>query len=422
MKTQIPADAQLPMRNVHRDRRPGKGGERGTDISCQAVIFDLDGVLVDSTASVEHAWRVWAHRHGLSVNDILPVMHARRSIETMRLVAPQLATDQEAEALNLLQARDTSRDVLVPGALALLRDLPARSWAIVTSGPPVLAHARLQAVGLPVPPVLVTGEDVTQGKPDPQRYLKAAIRLGVPPEHCLVFEDAPVGIAAGQAAGMRVIAVATTYPLSALTMIALAVQTLADVQVKAVMASSKETGHPELVLTISKPPLSKEESSERGGSKRTSRERRNVMVSTSTRPTSQERLATRKLVWVGPLTIVVVALVNLVVRLLAVSFFGVASSFVYLQAPFVIGSTVVFLVLALLAFVLVGRVSRRPVRIFRIVAGVALFVSFLNPLMLLVGVFPATGMNLHIFWTMIVMHTISALLAVSLLTTLAVEQ
>ncbi len=117
-----------------------------------------------------------------------------------------------------------------------------------------------------------------------------------------------------------------------------------------------------------------------------------------------------------------VALVNLVVRLLAVSFFGVASSFVYLQAPFVIGSTVVFLVLALLAFVLVGRVSRRPVRIFRIVAGVALFVSFLNPLMLLVGVFPAAGMNLHIFWTMIVMHTISALLAVSLLTTLAVEQ
>jgi hypothetical protein len=146
------------------------------------------------------------------------------------------------------------------------------------------------------------------------------------------------------------------------------------------------------------------------------------MVSTSTRPTSGERLATRKLVWVGPLTIVVVALVNLVVRLLAVSFFSVASSFVYLQAPFVIGSTVVFLVLALLAFVLVGRVSSRPVRIFRIVAGVALFVSFLNPLMLLVGVFPATGMNLHIFWTMIVMHCVSALLAVSLLTTLAVEQ
>jgi hypothetical protein len=146
------------------------------------------------------------------------------------------------------------------------------------------------------------------------------------------------------------------------------------------------------------------------------------MVSTSIRSTHQERFATRKLVWVGPLTIVVVALVNLVVRTLAVSFFGVASSFVYLQAPFVIGSTVVFLVLALLAFVLVGRVSSRPVRVYRIVAGVALVVSFLNPLMLLAGLFPAVGMNLHIFWTMIVMHCISALLTISLLTTLAVEQ
>ncbi len=146
------------------------------------------------------------------------------------------------------------------------------------------------------------------------------------------------------------------------------------------------------------------------------------MVSTSIRPTSQERLAIRKLVWVGPLTIVVVALVNLVVRTLAVSFFGVASSFVYLQAPFVIGSTVVFLVLALLAFALVGRLSNRPVRIFRIVASVALLVSFLNPIMLLAGLFPAAGMNLHIFWTMLVMHCVSALLSVSLLTTLAVER
>jgi sugar-phosphatase len=251
---------------MHRDRHPGKESEQMRDISCKAVIFDLDGVLVNSTASVEHAWRVWARQHGLSVRDVLAVTHGRRSIETMRLVAPHLATDREAEALNLLQARDTSRDVPVSGALALLTALPAQSWAIVTSGSQVLAHARLQAVGLPVPPVLVTGENVTQGKPDPQGYLKAATRLGVRPEHCLVFEDAPVGIAAGQAAGMRVIAVATTYPLEAFTLTALAVRTLADVQVKAVMASSNETGHPELVLTISKPLLlSKKEPSERGG-------------------------------------------------------------------------------------------------------------------------------------------------------------
>lgn len=145
------------------------------------------------------------------------------------------------------------------------------------------------------------------------------------------------------------------------------------------------------------------------------------MASTITRPTSREGFAFRKLVWVGPLTVVVAALVNLVIRSIAVEFFGVPDGFTYLQAPFVIGSTVVFLALALLAFVLVGRLSSHPGRIFRIVAGMALFVSLLNPLMLLAGLFPATGMNVPIFWTMIVMHCVSALIAVSLLTTLAVE-
>ena len=147
------------------------------------------------------------------------------------------------------------------------------------------------------------------------------------------------------------------------------------------------------------------------------------MVSTSTRSTPQERVATRKLVWVGPLMIVLAVLVNLVVRTLAVSFFGVASSFLYLQIPVVGITTVVFLLVALLAFVLVGRASRHPVRIFRIVAGVALLVSFLNPLLLLAGWWlPAVDMNLRIFWTMIVMHIVSALITVSLLTTLAVER
>ena len=147
------------------------------------------------------------------------------------------------------------------------------------------------------------------------------------------------------------------------------------------------------------------------------------MVSTSARSTHQERVATRKLVWVGPLMIVMAVLVNLVVRTLAVSFFGVASSFLYLQIPVISITTVVFLLVALLAFVLVGRVSRHPVRIFRIVAGVTLLASFLNPLLLLAGWWlPAPGMNLHIFWTMIVMHIVSALIAASLLTTLAVER
>ncbi len=144
------------------------------------------------------------------------------------------------------------------------------------------------------------------------------------------------------------------------------------------------------------------------------------MAPASPRPRAGSGVAPRKIVWVGPLTIVLAALVNLGIRTLAVAFFGVPSSFIYLQAPVVIGSTVVFLVLALLAFVLVGRLSRYPVRTFRIVAAVALFVSFLNPLMLLIGAFPAAGMDLRIFWTMIAMHSASALLAVGLLTTRAV--
>src|SRR5258708_20521112 len=124
----------------------------------------------------------------------------------MRLVAPDVATDREAEALNLLQAQDTSRDVAVRGAAALLAALPPEQWAIVTSGPLVLARARLQAVGLPLPAVLVTGEDVLHGKPHPEGYMKAAHQLGVAPENCLVFEDTPSGIAAGLSSGMCVIA------------------------------------------------------------------------------------------------------------------------------------------------------------------------------------------------------------------------
>ena len=145
------------------------------------------------------------------------------------------------------------------------------------------------------------------------------------------------------------------------------------------------------------------------------------MASTTTRPTSQEGFAMRKLVWVGPLTILVAVLLNLVLRTLAVAFFGVSAGFTYLQAPFVIGSTVVFLVLALVAFLLVGRFARRPVRFYRVLALVALVVSFLNPVMALVGLFPAPGMNLPTFWTMIVMHTVTAVITVSLLTRLSVE-
>ena len=135
----------------------------------------------------------------------------------------------------------------------------------------------------------------------------------------------------------------------------------------------------------------------------------------------REHVAQRKLIWVGPLTIVSTIIVNLILRAIAVSIFGVPETFQYLQAPYVIGSTIVFMLLALLAFVLVNRFARQPIRFYRRLAFVVLCISFLSPVMALVGLFPTPGMTLSIFWTMIVMHIVSAIIVVGLFTTLTRE-
>jgi hypothetical protein len=144
------------------------------------------------------------------------------------------------------------------------------------------------------------------------------------------------------------------------------------------------------------------------------------MTSAITHPTTRKAFAVRKLVWVGPLSIIVAAIANLAIRGIATSFFGVSQGFAYFQAYYIVGSTVVYLALALLAFVLVGRVARQPVPAYRLLALGALAVSFLSPLMALARLFPVAGMTLPIFWTMIAMHTVTAVLTVGLLTTLAV--
>lgn len=136
----------------------------------------------------------------------------------------------------------------------------------------------------------------------------------------------------------------------------------------------------------------------------------------------REHVALHKLIWVGPLAIVSTSIVNLIIRSIAVSIFGVAETFQYLQAPYVIASTIIFLLVALLAFVLVNRFARRPMRFYRMLAFVALCVSLLTPVMALVGLFPAPGMTLSIFWSMIVMHIVSAIIVVGLFTTLTREQ
>lgn len=182
-----------------------------TTLRCRALLFDLDGVLADSTASVEHHWRRWAAAHGFDGDAIMHVVHGRRAIDTIRDVAPQLDAERELAALVEAEAGDTTGVVAAPGAAALLPRLPAGGWAVVTSGVRLVALARLRASGLPEPPLLVAADMIARGKPDPEGYLTAARRLGRAPADCVVIEDAPAGLAAARAAGMRCVALTTTH-------------------------------------------------------------------------------------------------------------------------------------------------------------------------------------------------------------------
>jgi mannitol-1-/sugar-/sorbitol-6-phosphatase len=180
-------------------------------LRCEALLFDLDGVLVDSRAVVERTWRQWAQRHDLDPTNLLRVAHGRRTRETLQAVVPRLDLASEVAWLDAAELADVDGLVAVAGALRLLSALPASAWAVVTSAGPTLARRRLEAAGVAIPGVLVSGEDVTHGKPAPDGYRLAAKRLGCQPESCLVFEDAPPGVAAGRAAGARVVAITTTH-------------------------------------------------------------------------------------------------------------------------------------------------------------------------------------------------------------------
>jgi sugar-phosphatase len=180
-------------------------------IECDAILFDLDGVLVDSTACVERHWTAWANQHGLDPQRVIQMAHGVRNIETMRRLAPDSDVEQEAADFAALEVADTAGVVAVQGAAAIVQTLEAGRWAIVTSCSCPLAQARLRAAQLPRPPLLVTGDDVSHGKPEPDPYLLAASRLGLAPEECVVVEDARAGIQAGRAAGMRVVGIAATY-------------------------------------------------------------------------------------------------------------------------------------------------------------------------------------------------------------------
>ena len=183
---------------------------------CQAILFDLDGVLVDSAECVRQVCTDWAIARGLDPEFVFRTGQGLRVQETVRAVAPHLDVDAEVAALVAMEARTTKGLSPVDGADALVRSLPRNAWAVVTSGARPVATLRLGHVGLPIPETLITADDVSRGKPDPEGYLAAARAIGAPPAACVVIEDAPPGIAAARAAGMRAIGIAGTFPPPAL--------------------------------------------------------------------------------------------------------------------------------------------------------------------------------------------------------------
>jgi len=179
--------------------------------SCAAILFDLDGVLVDSTRAVDREWREWAQRKGVDGDRVMAIAHGVRTIEVIRRVAPHLDAESEAAAIENHEAHDQRGVTVMPGAADLVRAIPLGRWGVVTSGSRLLAQNRMRYCGLPVPEVLVTSDDVTNGKPHPEPYLKGAMGLGLTPAECLVIEDAPAGIQSARTGGMKVIGMASTY-------------------------------------------------------------------------------------------------------------------------------------------------------------------------------------------------------------------
>ncbi len=184
--------------------------EPAIQLHCAALLFDLDGVLINSTPAVARVWRRWALERGFNPEDVVARAHGRPSLTTVREFLPNADHEAENREVERREIEDLDGVVPLPGALDLLSSLPPGRWTIVTSCTRPLAEVRIRAAGLPVPPRMITATDIAHGKPHPQPYLKAASLLGFPVADCLVLEDVPAGIKSGKAAGARVIAFPTT--------------------------------------------------------------------------------------------------------------------------------------------------------------------------------------------------------------------
>lgn len=180
------------------------------EICCAAILFDMDGVLIDSTPAVARVWSQWARERGFNPDQVVRMAHGRPSIATIRDLLPNADHEAENREVERREIADLEGVIPLPGARRLLANLPVERYAIVTSSTRKLAEARLRAAELPIPRFFVTSSDIVNGKPHPEPYLKAAGKLGAEPRECVVVEDVPSGIRSGKAAGARVIAFPTT--------------------------------------------------------------------------------------------------------------------------------------------------------------------------------------------------------------------
>lgn len=181
-------------------------------ISAKALLFDMDGVLIDSTPAVSRVWTQWAIDHGFDPVQVVRQAHGRPSIDTIRELLPNANHTEENKEVERREIEDLAGVVPLLGSRELLASLPEGRWAIVTSCTRPLAEVRLRAGGLTAPKIWITSSDIVRGKPHPEPYLKAAAALGFSSEECVVVEDVPAGIRAGKSAGARVIAFRTTVP------------------------------------------------------------------------------------------------------------------------------------------------------------------------------------------------------------------
>jgi sugar-phosphatase len=196
-----------------------------------AVLFDLDGTLLDSTAAVVRCWLAWASERGIGP-ERLQGYHGVPAVDIVRDLVAEPDVPAALARISELELLDVRGITVLPGAAEALAALPSGRAAVVTSCTDALAAARIAATRLDAPHVLVAADHVHRGKPDPEPYLLGAERLGVDPQHCLVVEDAPSGLASARAAGMATLAVTTTTPFSELRADAV-VGTLAEVSLRA---------------------------------------------------------------------------------------------------------------------------------------------------------------------------------------------